>query len=129
VPGSRRAVPRAINMHSVKNRFLMRIKNTSAGLVTRYWRPMIVRDLMVIGGAVFAEPGSLAAFWHLAKCVPRALRARRIIMRRRKIDDATLAAWFSFEPVAMPMGQTCQSPPADWADPNPPVRWLTRAAR
>ncbi|HEY1339550.1 MAG TPA: glycosyltransferase family 2 protein, partial [Bryobacteraceae bacterium] len=37
VPGSRRKIPAAINMHSVKNRFLMRIKNTTAGLYRRYW--------------------------------------------------------------------------------------------
>jgi GT2 family glycosyltransferase len=128
VPGSRRAVPRAINMHSVKNRFLMRIKNTSAGLYRRYWLPMTLRDLAVIGGAVFAEPGSLAAFWHLAKCLPRALRARRAIMRRRRIDDATLAAWFSFEPVSMAMGQPCEAA-APWVEQSLAVRLLTRAAR
>ena len=31
LPGNRRALPPEINMHSVKNRFLMRIKNISAG--------------------------------------------------------------------------------------------------
>ena len=31
VPENRRALPAAINMHSVKNRFLMRIKNTTPG--------------------------------------------------------------------------------------------------
>jgi GT2 family glycosyltransferase len=105
VPGSRRSVPRAINMHSVKNRFLMRLKNTSAGLYRRYWLPMTTRDLLVIFGAVFVEPSSLTAFWLLLRCLPRALRARRLIMRRRRIDDATLAGWFSFEPVSMPLGE------------------------
>jgi GT2 family glycosyltransferase len=113
VPGSRRAIPRAINMHSVKNRFLMRLKNTSAGLYRRYWLPMTLRDLLVIGGAVFAEPTSLAAFWHLAKCLPRALRARREIMRRRRIDDAALASWFNFEPVSIPVAQGGDFPPSE----------------
>jgi len=105
VPGSRRSVPRTINMHSVKNRFLMRIKNATGGLYRAYWLPMTLRDLTVIAGAIFAEPASLAAFWRLARCLPRALRARREIMRRRRIDDATLAGWFDFEPVSVPMGQ------------------------
>jgi GT2 family glycosyltransferase len=113
VPGSRRTVPRAINMHSVKNRFLMRLKNTSAGLYRRYWLPMTLRDLLVIGGTVFAEPTSLAAFWHLAKCLPRALRARREIMRRRRIDDAALASWFNFEPVSIPVAQDAEFPAAE----------------
>src|SRR5258708_736503 len=34
LPGNRRALPAAINMHSVKNRFLMRIKNMTGHL---YW--------------------------------------------------------------------------------------------
>jgi len=105
VPGNRRDVPRAINMHSVKNRFLMRVKNTSAGLYRRYWLSMTVRDLLVIGGAVFAEPSSLIAFWLLLRCLPRALRSRRVIMRHRRVDDATLAGWFSFEPVSIPLGE------------------------
>ena len=122
VPGSRRTVPRAINMHSVKNRFLMRLKNASADLYRRNWLPMTLRDLAVIGGAVFTEPSSLPAFWHLAKCLPRALRARRSIMRRRRIDDAALAGWFQFEPVALPVWA-----PAERAGGNGVV--LTRRAR
>ena len=116
VPGSRRSVPRAINMHSVKNRFLMRVKNASPGLCRRYWLPMTLRDLLVMGGVLLAEPGSLPAFWHLAKCLPQALRARRVIMSRRRIDDATLAAWCSFQPVAQPVGQAAALPSAAWPE-------------
>jgi GT2 family glycosyltransferase len=113
VPGNRRSIPRAINMHSVKNRFLMRIKNASAGLYRRFWLPMTLRDLAVIGGALVAEPGSLPAFWHLTKCLPRALRARRVIMSRRRIDDAALAAWFDFRPVAVAVGRGAEMVAAD----------------
>jgi hypothetical protein len=98
-------------MHSVKNRFLMRLKNSSAGLYRRYWLPMTLRDLLVIGGALLAEPSSLAAFWHLLRCLPRALRARQAIMHRRRIDDATLARWFSFEPMSLPIGEASELRP------------------
>ena len=37
LPGNRRALPPEINMHSVKNRFLMRIKNISPDLYWRNW--------------------------------------------------------------------------------------------
>ena len=37
LPGNRRALPPEINMHSVKNRFLMRIKNISGDLYWRNW--------------------------------------------------------------------------------------------
>jgi GT2 family glycosyltransferase len=122
VPGNRRSIPAVINMHSVKNRFLMRIKNVSPGLYRRYWLPMTLRDLLVIGGAVLAEPRSLPAFWHLARSLPQALRARRVIMSRRKVDDATLAEWFSFRPVALAVGRT-ELPAAGWPDPQPSARY------
>jgi len=37
LPGNRRALPPVINMHSVKNRFLMRIKNMTGDLYRRNW--------------------------------------------------------------------------------------------
>jgi GT2 family glycosyltransferase len=101
-PDNRRSVPALLNMHSVKNRFLMRIKNTTAGLYRRFWLPMTLRDLMVVAGALVWEPSSAAALWHVARCLPRALRRRRAIMSRRRISDQDLARWFQFHPAAMP---------------------------
>jgi GT2 family glycosyltransferase len=93
-PLNRSSVPAFINMHSVKNRFLMRIKNATPGLYRRYWLPMTMRDLVVMGGAIFWEPASFPAFWRVAKCLPRALKQRRQIMARRKVSDQDLAELF-----------------------------------
>ena len=46
LPGNRRALPSAINMHSVKNRFLMRWKNMTPDLYRRNWRSITGRDLV-----------------------------------------------------------------------------------
>ena len=43
LPGNRRALPAEINMHSVKNRFLMRIKNISGHLYWRNWFSITAR--------------------------------------------------------------------------------------
>jgi GT2 family glycosyltransferase len=102
-PGDRRRIPPAINMHSVKNRFLLRIKNTTFDLYRRHWLPTTCRDLLVVGGCFLCEPRSLVAFWKLAGCVPRALRARREIMRRRRAGDQSVARWFSSEPASQPL--------------------------
>lgn len=104
-PGNRRAVPALLNMHSVKNRFLMRIKNMTGGLYSRFWLPATVRDLLVVGGCLLWEPRSLPAFWRVAKCLPRALYQRRWIMRRRRVSDQTLAQWFSAQPSTQPVAQ------------------------
>jgi GT2 family glycosyltransferase len=108
-PQNRRAVPAILNMHSVKNRFLMRIKNVTAGLYRRYWLPMTRRDMLVVAGSLFWEPTSAVAFWHVAKCLPRALRRRRAIMSRRRVSDQELARWFQFHPAAMPAGALAEA--------------------
>ena len=102
-PANRRSLPAAINMHSVKNRFLMRIKNATFGLYRRHWLAMTARDLVVVAGSVFWEPASLAAFWRLAKCLPRAWRGRRQIMSRRRVSDEALNQWFRFDAAAQPL--------------------------
>ena len=108
-PGNRRSVPAAINMHSVKNRFLMRIKNATGGLYRRHWLPMTLRDLVVVGGCLFWEPASLAAFWHVARLFPRAIYRRRLIMARRRASDAELVKWFAFRPAAIPLREALET--------------------
>jgi GT2 family glycosyltransferase len=105
-PLNRRSVPPILNMHSVKNRFLMRIKNATPGLYRRYWAPMTLRDLTVLAAAAVWEPTSLPAFWHLARCLPRALQQRRVIMSRRRVSDLEMCQWFRFQPVARPVPET-----------------------
>jgi len=102
-PGRRHAVPSVINMHSVKNRFLMRVKNMTGGLYRRFWLPVTARDLLVVGGCLFWEPRSLPAFWRVAKCMPRAFHKRRWIMSRRRVSDEVLANWFNTQPSSLPM--------------------------
>src|SRR5882724_8926379 len=102
-PGSRSAVPALLNMHSVKNRFLMRIKNMTGGLYSKFWLPATMRDLLVVGGCLLWEQRSLPAFWRVAKCLPRALYQRRWIMRRRRVSDENLAQWFSPHPSTQPV--------------------------
>jgi len=103
VPGQRRSTAAPINMHSVKNRFLMRIKNTTPGVYRRCWLPMVTRDLMVVAGCLLFEHGSLPAFPMLAKCWPAAWRRRREIMRRRRVSDQELLRWFRFELLGEPL--------------------------
>src|SRR5262245_55661339 len=101
-PRNRVAVPAVLNMHSVRNRFLMRIKNATGGLYRRFWLPATVRDLLVVVGCLLWEQESLPAFWRVVTCLPRAIRHRRWIMDHRRVSDESLAQWFSAEPSAQP---------------------------
>ncbi|MGH9723090.1 MAG: glycosyltransferase family 2 protein, partial [Bryobacteraceae bacterium] len=104
-PGSRRSVPPVLNMHSVKNRFLMRVKNVTADLYRQHWIPVTGRDVVVLGGCLLYEPSSLPAFWHFARGLRRALANRQTIMLRRKVSDEYLAGWFRSQPSAEPLAQ------------------------
>ena len=64
LPGNRRALPPEINMHSVKNRFLMRIKNMTPDLYWRNWFSITARDLVVVCCCLLREHSSLKAFWY-----------------------------------------------------------------
>lgn len=102
LPDNRRALPAAINMHSVKNRFLMRIKNVTANL---YWRnliPITARDLLIFIACLVREQSSLKAFWFVARNWNRTLAKRREIMSRRRVDGKYIAEWFRFQPVSYP---------------------------
>ncbi len=94
-PGLRRGVPAAINMHSVKNRFLMRAKNLTGPVWSRCAWPTLRRDLLVLGGCLLSEPSSLPAFWRLARALPGAMRQRREIMARISEESrGEIAGWF-----------------------------------
>ena len=102
LPGNRRALPAEINMHSVKNRFLMRIKNMTWDLYRRNWFSITVRDVVVVGACILREHSSLKAFWKVA-CSWSSVREKRAeIMRRRKATDEYMASWFHAQPVSRP---------------------------
>jgi GT2 family glycosyltransferase len=102
LPGNRRALPAEINMHSVKNRFLLRMKNMSWDLYRRNFLSITARDLVVIGCCLIWEHTSLKAFPFLLRNWQSVKAKRREIMRRRRVDNAYMASWFSFEPVSKP---------------------------
>jgi len=102
LPSNRRALPAAINMHSVKNRFLIRIKNISGDLYRRHWLAITWRDLCVVGYCLLMEHSSLPAFGLLRKHWKHAWEKRRWIQERRRASDAEMARWFQAEPAAEP---------------------------
>jgi GT2 family glycosyltransferase len=100
LPGNRRALPPEINMHSVKNRFMMRIKNISSDLYWRNFVSITVRDIVVIMCCLLWEHTSLKAFWFLAKNWKQVLAKRRLIQQGQRVDHAYIASWFKYQPVA-----------------------------
>ena len=101
-PGMRNQLPAEINMHSVKNRFLMRIKNITAGVYLRNLVPITIRDLGIFAYCLTVERTSLRAFYYLARDIRETLRKRRQIQARRRVSESYMASWFRFRPVSFP---------------------------
>lgn len=102
LPGNRRALPSEINMHSVKNRFLLRIKNITWDVYRKNWLSITFRDAVVVGCCLVREQSSLKAFWFLAQNWKRVVEKRQRIMARQRVENDYLASWFNFKPVSKP---------------------------
>ncbi len=98
----RQDVSSHINMHSIKNRFLMRIKNETWRNASRFALSFFWRDLLILGYVILIEHDSLPAFWHVFKLYPRTLNKRRIIMSKKRVSDDYLACWINYKAVALP---------------------------
>jgi GT2 family glycosyltransferase len=93
-PERRRELPPFINMHSVKNRFLLRLKNEGAWLALRNAPFELARDVVTIAAVLTIERTSLPALAWLWKNRKRIMAKRREIQRRRRVSDRELARWF-----------------------------------
>jgi GT2 family glycosyltransferase len=103
VPERRKSTPAVLRMHSVKNRFLMRLKNMTPSLYRHCLFQASARDILVLGGCLFSEPASLPAFWEVAAKLPRAIAKREQVMQRRVVDDKYVASWFRNQPTSFPL--------------------------
>jgi GT2 family glycosyltransferase len=102
-PERRESLPFLINWHSVKNRFLMRAKNGSAGLWWHLALPTLWRDAMIFGYALLRDRRMLSAClyrWRSDVRV-RTRRKRELIQARRRVADRDLLWWFCDTPRAI----------------------------
>jgi GT2 family glycosyltransferase len=100
LPERRASLPADINMHSFKNRFLLRVKNMDAGTYARHFIPITVRDLLALGYVLLQEQSSLRAVPLFLRALPRAWSVRRALKSHRRVAPRELRSWFSNHPVS-----------------------------
>jgi GT2 family glycosyltransferase len=93
-PEKRKSLSAITNLHGVKNRFLLRMKNEGLYLAIRNAPFELTRDLVVIVAALTIERSSLPALTWLWKNRRRIMEKRRAIQSRRRVSDRGLAGWF-----------------------------------
>jgi GT2 family glycosyltransferase len=94
-PERRRELPKLINYHSVKNRFLLRLNNMSLHLYRRHFWKITVRDAAVVGYVVLREWSSIPALFYVARHFPRLFRKRKSIQKRVRSKTSELEKWFT----------------------------------
>lgn len=83
LPERRRAMTVVANLHSVKNRFLLRVNNQSVGEAAKTLLPTLARDLLVVGACLTIERSSRPAFAWLWRNRKRLWAKRREIQGKR----------------------------------------------
>jgi len=93
-PERRAGLDAAINRYSVRNRFLLRLKNQTIGHAARFFAPAVWRDFQVVAYVLVREHSSLPGLVDVVRLFPRMVAKRRDIMAKRRASDADLARWF-----------------------------------
>jgi GT2 family glycosyltransferase len=106
----REELPSDINMHSVKNRFLMRLKNQTFQNCLHCLFPTFWRDLQVIGYILLVEHNSLPAIPAVLRLIPSMLTKRRLIFSKQRTPTGEISRWFANQPVSYPFLSTRSIP-------------------
>ncbi len=94
LPERRNQLSPLINMHSVKNRFLMRAKNMDWNLFAHCFPAILIRDTGILAYMIFKERSSLEAFRILWKKRMQIKKKRQDIQSRRKVFGKDISRWF-----------------------------------
>ena len=103
LPANRSTLPAIINMHSFKNRFLLRVKNMDAGTYLRFFIPITARDLAALLYVVVKEHSSLPGIPKMLRAVPHAWAWRKSIQSRKRATAREIRQWFAYTPVSKPL--------------------------
>ncbi len=100
-PRDRRWLPALVNYHSLKNRYLMRMKNLDSAVRRRCFPYMWIRDAGIFFYVLFFEWSSLPAYREVWRLRDKFQKKREHVQSTRSVSPDALADWFSFTPRAL----------------------------
>jgi len=100
LPSRRSNLDPLINFHSLKNRYLMRMKNIDGAVYRRCFPYMWLRDSGILAYVLLKERSSFGAYREVIRLRARTRVKREIIQRNRRATPKSIARWFSFKPIA-----------------------------
>ena len=109
LPERRAAMPPAVNLHSLKNRYLLRLYHQSWPNLLWTLPCTLWRDALALGHVLLRERSSLAAYAWLWRNRRDLLARRRTIQARRTVPRRAIERWFVREGV--PLDEPGPAPP------------------
>ncbi|RMH22659.1 MAG: glycosyltransferase [Acidobacteria bacterium] len=103
LPERRRQLPPAINYHSLKNRYLLRLYHQTAGNLLRTLPATLSRDVLALGYVLLLERTSLPAYRWLWRNRRRILARRRWLAGRR-LDPRAADRWLACDGLPLEPG-------------------------
>jgi GT2 family glycosyltransferase len=79
---------------SVRNRYLLMLKNDLLKHFIRHFPHIAIYDLKILAYTLLYERSSLVGYKQALRLIPRALRKRKVIMGRKTVDDTYILQWF-----------------------------------
>lgn len=89
-----RVKPELSRTNSMRNQWLMLVKNEDLSNLVRDFPHIAVRELSVVAWALLFSPGTLVAVPEFARALRRTLAKRRAIKRRQAVPPGALREWF-----------------------------------
>ena len=87
-------MPPNVNMHSLKNRYLLRLYHQGGANLLLTGVPTLLRDLAALAYVLVLERSSLQAYRWLWQHRREILHRRREIRARRTVEDSAINRWF-----------------------------------
>jgi len=94
LPGSRRQMPPHVNMHSLKNRYLLRLYHQTGLNLLLTGVPALLRDMAALVYVLIRERSSLEAYSWLWRHRKQIMRRRSAIRGRRTALGSAVNRWF-----------------------------------
>jgi GT2 family glycosyltransferase len=79
---------------SIRNRYLLIAKNDLLKHFLRHLPHIAIYDLKILAYVLLHERSSLKGYIQAVRLLPRAMKKRKIIMGRKKVEDAYVLQWF-----------------------------------
>lgn len=94
LPEKRPILSPEINMHSVKNRYLLQIKNHTLYTYLKTFPYALFREFSIIVFILIKEHYSMKGIFFVLKNFKSIIKKRRLVMSKKRVKDHYLALWF-----------------------------------